>query len=84
MWVKYKMCYNDLNLVSSINGLIDEFSCFEFMDVYPGYNQIRMNSSKTPKTLFMTDHNNCYYEVLSISLKNIGVTYQRLMNVVFS
>lgn len=78
MWMKYKKCYNDLYLVSSINGLIDEVSSFRvlsFMDVYSGYNQIRMNSSNTPKTLFMTDHNNCYYEVLSISLKNIGVTY---------
>ena len=31
----------------------------------------------------MTDCNNFYYEVMSFGLKNVGATYQRLMNYIF-
>jgi len=35
------------------------------------------------KTVFMTDGANCYYEVMSFTLKNAGATYQRLIDKVF-
>lgn len=54
------------------------------MDAYSEYNQIPMNLVDSPKTVFMTSHIIYYYEVMPFGLKNIGVTYQRLMDTVFS
>lgn len=39
-----------------------------------------MNSADAPKTTFMTDMNNYYYEVMHFGLKIPGATYQRLMD----
>lgn len=91
------MCadFTDLNkafskdpyLLTQIDRLIDAASSFcllSFMDADSGYNQIWMNLADTPKTAFMTDKNNYYYEVISFGLKNVGATYQRLMDTVFS
>lgn len=54
------------------------------MDVYLGYNQIKMNSSDACKTTFMTNNYNYYYEVMLFGLKNVEVTYQRHMGIVFA
>ena len=54
------------------------------MDAYSGYNQIHMNPMDSPKTLFMTNKIYYYKEVMSFVLKNVGDTYQRLMDMVFS
>jgi len=35
------------------------------------------------KTAFMIEGANYYYEVMSFELKNVGATYQRLMDKVF-
>jgi hypothetical protein len=35
------------------------------------------------KTMFMTEHTNYGYNVLSFGLKNAGATYQRMMNKIF-
>lgn len=37
-----------------------------------------------PKTKFMSNHVNYYYNVIPFGLKNIYTTYKRLMNVLFS
>lgn len=34
--------------------------------------------------MFMTNHNNLYYEIMSFGLKNTGVIYQRFMDTIFS
>lgn len=33
---------------------------------------------------FMLNHGNCYYNVMPFDLKNVGATYRRLIEVVFS
>lgn len=33
-----------------------------------------------PKTSFMSNHGNYYYNVIPFSLKNVGATYQYLMD----
>jgi len=42
-----------------------------------------MHPRDMEKTTFMTDSNNFYYEIMSFGLKNVGATYQRLMDHVF-
>lgn len=54
------------------------------MDAYSGYNQIHKDLLDAPKTTFMSNHDNYYYNVTPFSLKNIDTTYQWLMDVIFS
>jgi len=51
-----------------------------FLDVFSGYNQIKMHPRDECKTAFMTELS-CYcYTVMPFGLKNAGTTYQRLMD----
>jgi len=42
-----------------------------------------MHPRDKEKTTLMTDFDNFYYEVMPFGLKNVGVTYQRLMDYIF-
>ncbi|GMH28752.1 hypothetical protein Nepgr_030595 [Nepenthes gracilis] len=53
------------------------------MDAYSGYNQIQMSPEDEKYASFMTDQGTYYYKVISFGLKNVGATYQRLMNKMF-
>ena len=53
------------------------------MDAYSGYNQISMHPKDKLKTAFMADDANYFYEVMPFGLKNVGATYQKLMDKVF-
>lgn len=50
------------------------------MDVYSGYIQIPMAKADKEYTNFMTDSRNYYYNVMPLGLKNVGATYQQMMN----
>ncbi|RDX69857.1 hypothetical protein CR513_50973, partial [Mucuna pruriens] len=91
------MCinYSDLNKacpkgsypLPRIDWLIDETSSFQvlsFFDAYFGYNQVKMYPSDTNKTAFMTDGLAYYNQVMPFDLKNVGTTYQHLMDKVFA
>ena len=54
-----------------------------FMDAYSGYNHIRMCTDDEDKTTFTLDRGLYCCKVMSFCLKNIGATYQRLVNKVF-
>ena len=54
-----------------------------FMDVFSGYNQIKMNEEDQEKTSFVTSQGLFCYKVMPFGLKNTGATYQRLMNKMF-
>jgi len=54
-----------------------------FWNAYSGYNQISMHSWDKEKMTFMTTDANYYYEVIPFDLKNVGATYQRLMDKIF-
>ncbi|KAK2382358.1 hypothetical protein QL285_069902 [Trifolium repens] len=43
-----------------------------------------MNLTDAPHTAFMTNMSNYFYNVMPFGLKNAGVTYQKLMDRVFS
>lgn len=54
------------------------------MDVYHANNLINMDRVNPSKTTFMSNHNNCCYNVIPFRLKKACATYQRLVDVVFS
>ena len=53
------------------------------MDAFLGYNQIRMHEDDQEKTSFVTSQGLFCYKVMPFGLKNVGATYQRLMNKMF-
>ena len=94
---KWRMCidFTDLNSacpkdsfpLPRINQLIDstvEHKLLTFMDAFFRYNQIHMAKEDQEKTAFITSQGLYCYWVMSFSLKNVGTTYQRLVNQIFS
>ncbi|KAM1489374.1 hypothetical protein ACFXTO_032646 [Malus domestica] len=95
--VLWKMCvnYTDLNKGCPKDSfplpLIDRLIYFtvrcellSFIDAYSGYNQILMNPPDQEHTTFITDKGLYCYKVMPFGLKNAGVTYQRLVNSMFT
>ena len=81
-----KACSKDSYPLSRIDQLVDVtsgFSVMSFMDAFSGYNQIQMAKEDEEKTTFITSQGMYCYKVMSFGLKNVGATYQRLVNKVF-
>ena len=53
------------------------------MDIFTGYNQIRMAPEDEEHTAFITDKGIYCYKVMPFCLKNVRATYQRLVNKLF-
>lgn len=71
----------------NINCLIDGSSGYQvlsFMNAYLGYNQIKMDSLDAPKTAFMSNQGNYYYNDMTFGLTSTDTTCQRCMDVVFT
>ena len=51
-----------------------------FLDAYSEYNQIRMHAPDEEKMTFIIEDANFCYRVMPFGLKNVGATYQRLMD----
>jgi len=94
---KWRMCvdFTDLNkafpkdsyLFPSIDSLVDSASgcrVLSFLDAFSGYNQVRMHPNDESKTAFMTEFASYCYKVMPFGLKNVGATYQRLMDKIFA
>jgi len=82
----HKACTKDSFSLSRIYQLVDTTSrhqMLSFMDAYTGYNQIKMNPADEEATVFQTDKRLYYYRVIPFGLKNVGASYQCLMNKVF-
>ena len=93
----WRMCveFTDLNKACSkdsyphlrVDILVDstaQHQLLNFMDVFSGYNQIRMHEDNQEKTSFVTSQGLFYYKVMPFGLKNEGAMYQRLMNKMFA
>ena len=91
------MCvdYTDLNKaypkdsypLRNIDHLVDcasRFGMLSFRGAYLGYNQVKMHPNDEEKMAFITNKGVYCYWVMPFGLKNIGATYQRMMNTVFS
>ena len=94
---KWRMCvdFTDLNRacpkdnysLPRIDTLVDltaRHELLSFMDAFSGYNQIKMKEKDQEKTSFVTNQGFFCYKVMSFGLKNVGATYQRLMNKMFT
>ena len=55
-----------------------------FIDAFSGYNQIKMAEEDQEKTAFITSQGLYCYKVMPFRLKNVGATYQRLVNKMFN
>ena len=85
---KWRMCvdFTDLNrsypkdsyLLPRIDTLVDSTArhqLLSFMDVFSGYNQVRMEEADQEKTSFVTSQGLFCYKVMPFGLKNAGATY---------
>jgi hypothetical protein len=50
-----------------------------FLDAYSGYNQIKLKKEDEEKIAFITPYGVFCYQVMPFGLKNVGATYQRMM-----
>ena len=81
-----KACPKDSFPIPRIDELADGIAGNEllsFLDAYSRYNQIKIHPSDQEKTSFITKRGLFCYEVMPFGLKNIGATYQRLVNTMF-
>jgi hypothetical protein len=77
-----KHCPKDPFPLPRIDQIIDSTSgCtrLSFLDVYSGYNQIKLKKEDKEKTAFITPYGVFCYQVMPFSLKNAGATYQWMM-----
>ena len=82
-----RACPKDSYPLPLIDTLVDSTTKHEllsFMDAFLGYNQIKMNEEDQEGTSFVTSQGLFCYKVMPFGLKNVGVTYQRLMNKMFT
>ena len=73
-----KVCPKDNYLLPCIDQLVDSTAghrLLSFMDVFFGYNQIRMDETDQEKTSFVTSQGLFCYKVMPFGLKNAGATY---------
>ena len=93
---KWRMCvdFTDLNKACSkddyplpkIDRLVDStagHALLSIMDANAGYHQIPLATEDQSHTTFITNTGVYYYRVMPFGLKNVGATYQRLVNKVF-
>ena len=79
-------CLKDSFSLPKIDQLVDitlEHRLLSFIDVFAGYNQIRMVFVDEEHTAFITNKGIYYYNVIPFGLKNIGAAYQWLVNKIF-
>ena len=82
-----RACPKDSFPLLRIDQLVDSTTghkLLTFMDVFSGYNQIKMAEEDQEKTAFITSQGLYCYKVMPFGLKNAGATYQRLVNKMFS
>ena len=82
----YKACPKDSYPLPRIDQLVDSIAghqLLSFMDTFSGYNQIKIDKVDQEKTSFITSQDLFCYKVMPFGLKNLGATYQRLVNHMF-
>ena len=81
-----KACPKDSFPLPRIDLIVDATTGHEllsFMDAFSSYNQISMDPGDQEKTSFVTAQGTYCYRVMPFGLKNVGATYQRLVNRMF-
>lgn len=81
-----RACLKDCFPIPKIDQTMDataRYAFLSFLIVYSSYNQIPIAVDDQEKTTFITEHRLYCYMVMPFRLKNVGSTYQRLMNMMF-
>ncbi|KAI5316496.1 hypothetical protein L3X38_036203 [Prunus dulcis] len=81
-----RACPKDSFPLPRIDQLVNataSHALLSFMDAYSGYNQIFMHLEDQAHTSFITNRGLYCYKVMPFCLKNVGATYQRLVNSLF-
>ena len=82
-----KACPKDSYPLPRVDILVDstaQHQLLSFINAFLGYNQIRMDEANQEKTSFVISQDLFYYKVIPFGLKNVGATYQRLINKMFT
>src|SRR3954470_5534154 len=77
-----KYCLKDHFSLPRIDQIIDSTAgcdLLSFLDAYLGYNQIRMKEDDEEHTSFITPYGVFCYRTMPFGLKNVGATYQWMM-----
>ena len=88
------MDFTDLNkaypkdpfLMSWIDQLVDAtvgYPWMSFLDAFQGYHHIPLASGDQEKIAFVTPTGNYHYKVMPFRLKNVELTYQRMITRMF-
>ena len=93
---KWRICvdYTDLNEacpkdsfpLPRIDQIVDAIAghgIMSFLDAFSKYHQIPMHPPDVEKTTFITPHGLYRYNVMPFGLKNVGVTYQKMVMKIF-
>lgn len=78
-----KACPNDNYPLPKIDTLVDGtagHAMLSFMDAFSEYHQIPLHQEDQEKIAFIIDQGLYWHEVMPFGLKNVGPTYQRLVN----
>ncbi|KAL0439515.1 UNVERIFIED_CONTAM: hypothetical protein Slati_2434500 [Sesamum latifolium] len=81
-----KACPKDFYPLSRIDQLVDSTSGCELlsmMDASQGYHQIMLAPEDHKRINFITSDDTFCYMAMPFGLKNIGATYQRLVDKIF-
>ncbi|GKC10583.1 reverse transcriptase domain-containing protein [Tanacetum coccineum] len=81
-----KACPKDHYPLPEIDWKIESVMRFKykcFLDAYKGYHQVQMYREDEEKMAFYTDQGTYCYTKMPFGLKNVGATYQRLVDKVF-
>ena len=73
-------------MLPNINQVVDNVSgigVLSFGDAFTRYNQLKIHPDDEDKIAFITNERVYSYKVMPFELKNVGATYQRMMNKVF-
>ena len=82
-----KACLKDSFPLPRMDQLMDSTAghkLLTFMDAFSGYNPIKMDEEDQEKIAFITSQGFYCYKVMPFRVKNVGATYQRLVNKMFN
>ena len=82
-----KACPKDYFPLPRIDQLVDctaGHKLLTFMDAFSGYKEVKMLEEDQEKTAFIISQGLYCCKVMPFGLKNVGATYQRLVNRMFS
>ena len=81
-----KACPKDSFPLLHIDQIVDAATghgILSFLDAFSGYHQIPMHPPDSEKAAFITPHELYCYNVMPFGVKNVEVTYQRLVTKIF-